>query len=69
MSAVGPVAVPRLLRWVCRGSASRALCSKQRWKGGRQLLIPLSFFFSFNYRSYLSAKNRKIVTVTLHLPL
>lgn len=55
--------------WAGHGHAGRALCSKQHQKGERHLLILLSFFFSFNYRSYLSAENRKIVSVTLHLPL
>lgn len=55
--------------WAGHGHAGRALCSKQHQKGEHHLLILLSFFFSFNYRSYLSAENRKIVSVTLHLPL
>lgn len=57
------------LPWAGHGHAGRALCSKQQQKGERHLLILLSFFFPFNYRSYLSAESRKIVSVTLHLPL
>ena len=59
----------QLFPWAGHGHAGRALCSKQHQRGERQLLILLSFLSSFNYRSYLSAENRKIVTITLHLPL
>jgi len=65
--------------WGCGWLSPALLCShagphqplrsKHLQKGKRKFLIPVSFFSSFNYRSYLSVENRKIAAVTLHLPL
>lgn len=55
----------------CRVAQGKSglLSSKPLSEGQTCLPTPTSFFFSFNYRSHLSAENRKIVSLTLHLPL